>query len=80
MSVVVFIIAVLYWVVGQKLTLDACKYLRTPTRTYLYTPLLSPEEFTPEGEPLRLRAVRYWYGGAVVVGVLFTIVWVSQRI
>jgi hypothetical protein len=74
----VVLLFVAYVIVGQKLTLDAVRHLRNPRRTYFYTPLLSPEEFAPQGEFARRRAVRYWYGGAVVVGLTFFFAWLAQ--
>jgi len=79
MSWVAFFLIAAYYLVGQKLTLDAYRYLRDPDRHYSYTPLLSPEEFTDEGEPIRCRAVRYWYVGAVVVFLVVMSIWMSQR-
>lgn len=79
MGTAVFVIAILYVLVGQKLILDASRHLRNPHRRYFYTPLLSPEEFTDAGERFRRRAVRYLYGGGIVVALLFVLVWFLQR-
>lgn len=79
MSWAVIAVLVCYIVIGQKVTLDAYRHLRDPRRTYYYPPLLSPEEFSPEGEAARRRAVRYWYGGAVLMAVLVLAVWFAQR-
>jgi hypothetical protein len=72
-------LVVLYFVVGQKVTLDAYRHLRNPRHRYSHPPLLNPEEFTAEGERWRRRAVRYWYGGGAVVGLIFLAALLSQR-
>jgi hypothetical protein len=69
----------LYLLYGQKVTLDAYRHLRDPRRRYGYSPLLSPEEFTAEGERWRRRAVTYWYGGGALVAGLWLAVWLVQR-
>lgn len=73
------VVAAVYIIIGQKFILDASRHLKNPRRTYYYTPLLSPEEFTPEGEFWRRRAIRYWYGGAAVVVVILLSVMLLQR-
>jgi hypothetical protein len=64
MSWFVIALFVAYILIGLKWTFDASKHLRNPKQTYFYTPLLSPEEFTPDGERWRRRALRFWYGGS----------------
>ena len=73
-------LVVLYFIIGQKVTLDAYRHLRDRKRLYTYMPLFAPEEFTAEGERWRRRAVRYWYRGGTLVGGLWLAVWIYQRL
>jgi hypothetical protein len=61
------LILFLYIAVGMGLTAVANRYLRNPGKRYIFTPLLEPEEFRPEGEMHRKFAIGFWYIGALVV-------------
>ena len=78
MSWMVIGFAVIYILGGQRMAWKAYQHVRPEYRGSLQPSLLSPEHFTAEGEVLRKRALRYWYLGALVVGLLVLAVWLHQ--
>jgi hypothetical protein len=59
-----------YYIVGDRLTAQAMRYLREPRRRWSASPLYRPENFTSEGEASRLRAIRWWQRGGIAVALI----------
>jgi hypothetical protein len=64
------ILFAVYFVVGVGLEIRARKYLKDRDRLYTFPPILTPDYYTPEGQPARRFAARYW---AVAGAVLFLV-------
>ena len=67
MWVVTVALVVLYFAIGLHLEKNAHRHLRDPRRVYTFTPMLDPEEFTPEGNVPRQRSLRFWLWGGIAL-------------
>lgn len=67
-------VVLVYFGVGAKLTNDAYHHLRNPRKDLWYPPIFEPEKFTPEGNRLRIRAVRFWNWVGLIVLLYFVFV------
>lgn len=61
----------LYVLIGIILDNRAYQHLKDPDADIWDPPIARPRKFTPEGEAHRRRAMRFWVGGGIVVGLIF---------
>ena len=65
---------------AMKLEADAMKHLKNLDRpTFGRFPMFSPEAFTPEGEPLRRRVLRYYSVGSSILVALAILTWILHE-
>lgn len=60
-------LVLIYFGVGIALTERAQRHLREPNKNFWFTPMYEPEKFTPVGNTLRVRALRFWLWGGIAL-------------
>ncbi len=73
------ILMIAFYALGKYLSTQAWNYLKDPSRPRSENPLFNPDEYRPEGERFRLRAIRFWWGGGVALAVTLFLIWRFQR-
>lgn len=66
-------LVLVYFGVGIALTERAQKHLRDPNKDFWFTPMYEPEKFTPLGNALRVRALRFWFWGGIALAVYLAV-------
>lgn len=70
---------VAYFLIGSKYSADAMKFLREPHRQRFHSPVFSPDEFTPEGEPYRRKAAQFLRWGGFGILSLYVVLLIVQE-
>lgn len=73
-TTLIALVLVAYAAVGVRLTAAAERFKINPKAGVWWNSLGDPSNFSPEGEPLRRRAVQYYWSGLVVVLVIIALI------